>query len=56
MTEAVETGAREPKQRVPQPHFPANGLQVRRLYTTPDVHPYDEAKLGAPRRRHDELA
>ena len=42
MTEAVETGAHEPKQRVPEPHFPANGLQVRRLYTTPDVHPYDE--------------
>ncbi len=42
MTEAVETGAHEPQQRVPEPHFPADGLQVRRLFTTPDVHPYDE--------------
>ena len=32
------------------------GLTMSRIYTTPGVHPYDAGHLGAPRRRHDQLA
>mgnify|MGYP003693607067 CR=1 FL=1 len=26
----------------PTPRFPSNGLRIERVYTTADVHPYDE--------------
>ena len=32
------------------------GLKMERIFTRPGIHPYDEVRVGAPRRRHDQLA